>query len=376
MTDFSTNARIAHYSPHGKHRMSFYRHIILLPRRSFNNTVTVLVILALSQLTIASSHTMAREVTAPKDSPLFKPAVVYVSIEQDVDNSFITSAISGANRAREELGIETAIFAIKPNNDSYTALKDIAQKGYSPIIAVGNQNVLPVQNLANQFPKTRFSVIDGLVPPLYLNVQSVTFKDHEGAFLMGYIAASTSKKNHIGFIGGMDVPLIRNFAYGYEQGAKLAKKEIRIDQDMVGETSEAWNNPEKAFTLAQKQFDNGADVIFGAAGGSTRGVLKAAQTYNKLGIGVDTNQNGLYPGHVLTSLVKRVDIAVYDTLKNGKKGQWQPGIKLLGLKEGALDFAVDQHNKELMNTTLVDKTANVKERIINGIIDVKSYTAR
>ena len=309
-------------------------------------------------------------------APIFKPAVVYLSIEQDIDNSFIASAIAGTERARDELGIDAALFSVKPDDNIYESLKAIALKGYSPIIAVGNQNVLPVQNLADSYPKIRFSVVDGLVPPLYPNVQSITFRDHEGAFLIGFIAAYASKSDHIGFIGGMDVPLIRNFALGFEQGAKLANPDIRVDQDMIGDTPVAWNNPERGFKLAREQFDSGADIIFAAAGGSTRGVLKAAQTYGKLGIGVDTNQNGLYPGHVLTSLVKRVDIAVYDALISAKEGQWQPGIKMLGLKEGALDYAVDQHNKGLMSNDLVDKAANVKERIINGIIDVKSYTVR
>lgn len=309
-------------------------------------------------------------------APVFKPAVVYLSAAKGSDNSFIASAIAGTERANRELGINAELFVMKPEENIFEALRKIAEQGYSPIIAVGNQNVLPVQNLADLMPRTRFSVVDGLVPPLYPNVQSITFKDHEGAFLMGYIAAFSSKEQHIGFVGGMDVPLIRNFAVGYEQGAKLVSPNVRVDIDMVGDTADAWNNPERAFKLAREQFDSGADVVFAAAGASSRGALKAAQTYGKLGIGVDTNQNGLYPGYVLTSLVKRVDIAVYEALKNAKEGQWQPGLKMLGLQEGALDYAVDQNNKSLLKSELVEKVANVKERIINGIINVKSYTVR
>lgn len=309
-------------------------------------------------------------------APVFKPAVVYLSAAKGIDNSFIASAIAGTERANRELGIDTELFVMKPEENIFEALRKVAEQGYSPIIAIGNQNVLPVQNLADLMPKTRFSVVDGLVPPLYPNVQSITFKDHEGAFLMGYIAASVSKTNHIGFVGGMDVPLIRNFATGYEQGAKQVSPDIRIDIDMVGDTASAWNNPERAFKLAREQYDSGADVVFAAAGASSRGVLKAAQMYEKFGIGVDTNQNGLYPGYVLTSLVKRVDIAVYGALKSAKEGQWQPGLKMLGLQEGALDYAVDQNNKGLMKSELVEKVANIKERIINGIINVKSYTVR
>lgn len=309
-------------------------------------------------------------------APIFKPAVAYLSAAEGSDNSFIASAIAGTERANAEFDTQAELFMMKPGENIFEALRKIAEQGYSPIIAVGNQNVLPVQNLADAFPKTRFSVVDGLVPPLYPNVQSITFKDHEGAFLIGYIAAYVSKTDHIGFVGGMDVPLIRNFGVGYEQGAKLASPDIRVDIDMIGDTASAWNNPERAFKLAREQFDSGADVVFAPAGASSRGALKAAQMYKKLGIGVDTNQNSLYPGYVLTSLVKRVDIAVYEALKTSKEGQWQPGLKMLGLKEGALDYAVDQNNKALLNNELVDKVANVKERIINGIIDVKSYTVR
>ncbi len=309
-------------------------------------------------------------------SPVFKPAVVYLSGEKEAGHSFLESAIKGAEKAQTELGIEVQIFTMRPKEDIYESLKSIARKGYSPIIAVGNQNVLPVQNLAESYPKTRFSIVDGLAPPLYPNVQSIIFKDHEGSFLMGFIAATVSKKNHIGFVGGMDIPLIRNFAEGYKQGAEYAKKGIRVDVDMIGDTATAWNDPERAFKLAQDQFDSGADIIFGAAGASTQGTLKAAQMFHKLAIGVDTNQNGLYPGFVLTSLVKRVDLAVYEALKSAQEGQWQPGIKTLGLKEGALDYAVDENNKELLDNNLVDKVSNVKERIINGIIDVQSYSVR
>lgn len=342
---------------------------IHVPIRLTRSFIAIMALLALP------THAAAATEEAP-GAPVFKPAVAYLSYEKDVDNSFIASAIAGTERARNELGVESTLFSVKPKDDIYEFLKKIALKGYSPIVCVGNQNVLPVQNLADRFPKTRFSVVDGLVPPLYPNVQSITFKDHEGAFLVGYIAGVTSEAKHVGFIGGMDVPLIRNFGVGFEQGAKLADPKIRVDMDMIGDTSEAWHNPERAFKLAREQYDSGADVIFTAAGASTRGALKAAEMYDKLGIGVDTNQNGLYPGYVLTSLVKRVDIAVYEALKNAKQGQWEPGIKMLGLKEGALDYAVDQNNKSLMSDALVDKAANVKERIINGIIDVKSYTVR
>jgi basic membrane protein A len=302
--------------------------------------------------------------------------IVYQSATDESDKAFVEAALAGARRARDQLGITFEEYRTSPDEDSQQALQALAKKGYSPIVALGYQQVLPVHNLAERFRKTRFCVIDGLVPPLYPNVQSIIFKDHEGAFLVGFIAALTSETGMIGFIGGMDVPIIRNFAMGYKQGAEFAKSDIRVVSDMLGDTDAAWSSPEEAHALAQKQYESGADVIFAAAGGSGLGVLRAAKDMKKLAIGVDTNQNGLFPGYVLTSMVKRVDIAVFETLKATHSGEWQPGIRMLGLKDGALDFTVDQHNKNLLSASTVDKTTAAKERIINGLIDVKSYSVR
>ncbi len=305
----------------------------------------------------------------------FRPAIVYLS-GSDSDRAFIDAARAGLDRAKREFKVEIPEYRMDSTDDIAATLKKVADSGASPIIAVGYQNVMPVLNLAEHYPNTKFTVIDGLVPPLYANVQSIIFKDHEGAFLVGMIAAATSKTNHIGFIGGMDVPLIRNFSHGFEQGAHYADPKVRIDTDMVGTGPDAWSNPDKAYELAMKQFDQGADIIFAAAGGSGMGVLKAANHAGKFAIGVDTNQNGLYPGHVLTSLVKRVDIAVYDTLKTSHEGKWNPGIKYLGIKEGALDYAVDNNNRTLISEALIEKVATAKDRIISGLIDVEMYSPK
>ena len=318
---------------------------------------------------------------AASKPPSFKPVIIYFLAENEKDNAFVSAALKGANRAKAELHIDFSAHRIpREKNMKASLMQDAleihAKKGFNPIIAIGHQNALPVQNLAEKYPNTRFVVIDGLVPPLYPNVQSITFRDHEGAFLVGYIAASTSKTGHIGFIGGMDIPLIRNFAFGYEQGAKYANPTIRIDTDYVGTTPTAWGRPKKAFELARAHYDSGADVIFAAAGGSGAGVLKAAESFDKLAIGVDTNQNSLYPGHVLTSMVKRVDIAVFTALKQCHDDTWQSGITMLGIKDGALDFALDEANKNLIGEKLLDRVSGVRERILNGIINVDSYTVR
>jgi basic membrane protein A len=306
----------------------------------------------------------------------FEPAIVYLYSSNDSDRAFIDAARSGLERAQREMKITIPEHRMQSSDDITAAIKKVADTGASPIIAVGYQNVMPVLNIAERYPNTHFTVIDGLVPPLFPNVQSIIFKDHEGAFLVGLIAAKTSRTGHIGFIGGMDVPLIRNFSHGFEQGAKYANKNIKVDNDMVGNGSDAWSNPTKAYDLAMQQFDNGADVIFAAAGGSGLGVLKAADKAGKYAIGVDTNQNGLFPGHVLTSMVKRVDIAVYDTLKTSAQGKWSPGIKYLGIREGALDYAVDTNNRQLISEDLIEQVSMAKERIINGMIDVEMYSPK
>lgn len=313
----------------------------------------------------------AQDAETPAD---FRPALLYVTGTQDSDRAFIDMARAGAEKAKKELGIQFDEFRLPENEDPTEFIRSVAQKGYSPIIAVGYQNVVPVLALAEHFPKARFTVIDGLVPPLYQNVQSIVFKDHEGAFLVGMIAAYTSKSNKIGFVGGMDVPLIRNFGFGYLQGAKFVRPTIDVTLDMIGNTPEAWSRPDLAYDMAASQFNNGIDVIFSAAGGSSLGVLRAAKDHNHYAIGVDTNQNKLFPGHVLTSMVKRVDKAVYDTLKNSHEGSWEPGIKMLGIKESALDFSVDEHNKHLITQDLIDQVLITRERIINGLIDVDAYS--
>lgn len=309
-------------------------------------------------------------------APRYKPAVVYLYSGSESDRAFIDAARTGVERAEREFGVPVTEHRMLGTENITATLKRVADSGASPIIAVGYQNVMPVLNLAERYPATRFTVIDGLVPPLFPNVQSIIFKDHEGAFLVGLIAAKLSKTSHIGFIGGMDIPLIRNFSTGFQQGAHYANPDIQVEVDMVGTNAQAWSNPPAAAKLAHKQFRAGVDVVFAAAGGSGLGVLQAAKEAGKYAIGVDTNQNGLYPGTVATSLVKRVDIAVYDSLKTSYQRRWNPGIKYLGIREGALDYAVDEHNKDLITEALIEQVATAKERIINGMIEVESYSPK
>jgi basic membrane protein A len=303
-----------------------------------------------------------------------RPAILFETTTQKTDKSFIEMARRGAEEARKDLNMKLDEYTITDGEDREKKLQTIAEAGASMVIAVGFENVVPVIHLADKFPKTHFVVIDGIVPPSFHNVQSIVFKDQEGAFLVGMVAAMTSKTDIIGFIGGRDVPLIRNFAFGYEQGAKYIHPDIKVLQVMVGDSSNAWSNPTRAATLAEAQFQDGADVIFTAAGGSSLGVLEAAHTHGRFAIGIDTNQNGLYPGSVLTSLVKRVDLAVYNTLKSSQEQQWEPGIKYLSAAEGFLDYAVDNNNRGLISKEMIDKIEAAKDRILRGSLKVDAYS--
>lgn len=330
----------------------------------------------LATFAMAAAVLLAAPAQAEGTKRKFAPTLLYLSSSDDGESAFINSARSGINRAEMEYRTKVKVISTTPKDDMAEMIKITADGGANPIILLGNQNVAPVLKLAEHYPDTKFTIIDGLVPPLYPNVQSILFKDHEGAFLVGIIAAKMSKSKLVGFIGGMDIPLIRNFAGGFEQGIKYADSTTKVDARMIGTTADAWSNPGKAHEIALMQYREGADVVFAAAGASTVGVLKAADETGKLAIGVDSNQNGLYPGRVLTSMVKRVDVAVYETLKNTYDGTWSAGIKYLGVKEGALDYAVDQNNSGLISERLIEEVATAKDKIINGSLVVESYSAK
>jgi basic membrane protein A len=204
-------------------------------------------------------------------------------------------------------------------------------------------------------------------------VQSVLFREHEGSFLVGMLAAMASKTGKVGFVGGMDIPLIRRFACGFDQGIKFANPKAELVQTMTGTTPAAWNDPGRGAELARGQFDRGVDVVFAAAGATGIGVLQAAKDAGKLSIGVDSNQNHLHPGSVLTSMVKRVDVAVYDSFKEARDGTWKPGMSVLGLKEGAVDWALDDNNAKLVTPEMKSKVDAAKADIIAGKIKVVDY---
>ncbi len=301
-----------------------------------------------------------------------KPAVVY-DLGGKFDKSFNEGVYNGAEKFRKETGVEYRDF--EPQNDAQReqALRRFARDGLSPIVAVGFSQASAVEKVAKEFPNLKFTIIDSEVK--LPNVQSVLFKEQEGSFLVGLIAAKTSKTAKVGFVGGMDIPLIRRFACGYAQGVKYANDKAELFQNMTGTTGAAWNDPVKGGELAKSQIDRGADVVYHAAGATGIGVLRAAADAGKLGIGVDSNQNGLHPGKVLTSMLKRVDTATFKTFMDAKNGTWTPGVSVLGLKEDGVAWALDDFNRPLITPevkALADKAA---AEIIAGTLKVHDYMA-
>ena len=295
------------------------------------------------------------------------PAVVY-DMGGKFDKSFNEAAYRGIEKWKKETGQNALEFEIANESQREQALRRMAERGANPIIAIGFAQATTVEKVAKEFPKLNFTTIDGVAK--LPNVQSVLFKEHEGSFLVGMIAALTSKTGKVGFVGGMDIPLIRKFQCGYEQGVKYANPKAEVFVNMVGTTGAAWNDPARGGELARTQFAKGADVIFAAAGGTGIGVYQAAKDANKYAIGVDSNQNHLQPGTMLTSMVKRVDIAVYESAKNFK-----PGVLALGLQEDAVDYALDQYNAKLISPEVKKKADRAKADIIAGRIKVADYMA-
>jgi basic membrane protein A len=302
-----------------------------------------------------------------------KPAVVF-DMGGKFDKSFNEGVYDGVERFKKETGIGYVDFEITNETQFEQAHRRFAERGQDPIIGVGFSQADAVQKVGAEFPKTQFTVIDGVVD--LPNVQSVLFKEQEGSFLVGMLAALASKSGKVGFVGGMDIPLIRRFECGYEQGAKYANPQIIVVQNMTGTTPSAWNDPGRGGELAKAQFDGGVDVVYAAAGNTGLGVYQAATDAKKLAIGVDSNQNYLHPGTMLTSMVKRVDLAAYNSLAAAKDGTWKGGVTVLGLKEGGIDWAYDQYNEKLVSPEMKAKVDQAKADIIAGKIAVADYMAK
>lgn len=303
-------------------------------------------------------------------SVLADPAIIY-DMGGKFDKSFNEAAFNGATQWAEESGMSFDDFEMQNEAQREQALRRFAAKGSNPIVVTGFAFADAVNNVAQEFPDTNFAIIDMVVDQP--NVRSVVFNEHEGSYLVGMMAAMASKSGTVGFVGGMDIPLISKFACGYVQGAKAVNADINVIQNMTGTTPAAWNDPVKGGELTKAQIDQGADVVYHAAGGTGRGVLQAASDAGILGIGVDSNQNHLFPGSVLTSMLKRVDVAVYNAFKDGTEGNFTPGFNVLGLKEGGVGYALDENNETLVSSEMKDAVNAAADKIKSGELAVHDY---
>ena len=299
----------------------------------------------------------------------FKPAVIF-DMGGKFDKSFNEAAYNGAEKFKDETGTDYLEFEITNESQRDQALRRMAQRA-DIVVAVGFGFTTPLETIAAEFPDKKFVIIDSVVEKP--NVESVVFKEHEGSFLVGMAAALASKTGKVGFVGGMDIPLIRNFEFGYEQGVKHVNPDAEVIVNYTGTTPAAWNDPARGGELAIGQFGQGADVVYAAAGATGLGVLQAAADNGKLSIGVDSNQNHLHPGSVLTSMMKRVDVAVHDAFASAKDGSWQPGMESLGLKEEGVGYALDDNNRAVLTPDMQAKIDEAKQAIIAGTLVVKPY---
>ncbi len=324
----------------------------------------------MKHLFVAAVAALGLTLAAQASAQDFTPAIVF-DMGGKFDKSFNQAAFEGAERFKNESGIAFREFEISSPAQREQAIRNMARRGANIVVGVGFAQATSIEKIAKEFPDVKFTLIDAVVD--LPNVQSVVFKEHEGSFLVGMAAAMASKTGKVGFVGGMDIPLIRNFAAGYVEGAKFVNPDITVYQNMTGTTPAAWNNPGKGNELARSQFDRGADVVYAAAGGTGIGVYQAAKDSGKLAIGVDSNQNYLHPGTMLTSMIKRVDVAVFNAFNTAKNGTWKSGLQVLGLAEDGVGYSIDEFNRSLITADMEKRLEAARADIISGKIIVVGY---
>ena len=284
------------------------------------------------------------------------------------DKSFNTAAYEGLEKAKKELGVEGKFVEATDDNSFEPLLRSFAKKDFDIIIAIGFAQAEAVKKVAAQFPKKKFVLVDAIVEAP--NVRSLMFEEHEGSYLVGALAALTSKTGKIGFIGGMDIPLIQRFLLAYEAGAKAINPKIAISTSFVGIGGDAWNNPAKAKELALADYQAGQDIVYTASGASNLGVFDAAEDKKAFAIGCDSNQNGLKPGRILTSMLKRVDVAVFTTIKEANEQKFTAGTQRFGLANQGVALAMDAHNAQLIDKKTLQRLDRIKQDIIAGKITI------
>ena len=290
------------------------------------------------------------------------------------DKSFNEGVWNGVKKFTEETGIEVMEFEVTNETQREQAMRRMVDKGATIVLGVGFAQADAISKVAADNPDVQFSIIDvgWLDAP---NLRQYVFKEHEGSFLVGVAAAKASQTGKVGFVGGQDIGLISRFACGYVGGVKSILPNAEVYENMTGSTPAAWNDPARGAELTRSQIDRGADVVYHAAGGTGVGVIQAAADAGKLAIGVDSNQNGLAPGSVLTSMLKRVDVAAYETFMDAKNDAFTSGVKVLGVAEGGVDWALDDNNKSLITADIKSAIEKAKDGILSGDIVVHDFLA-
>jgi basic membrane protein A len=296
------------------------------------------------------------------------PALIY-DLGGKFAKSFNEAAFGGAQRWVEETGGEYREIEMQSEAQREQALRRLAESGSNPVVMTGFAFGNVLSEVAPDYPDTSFVIIDMVVD--LPNVRSVVFNEHEGSYLVGMMAALASESGTVGFIGGMDIPLIRKFACGYAQGVIAVNSDATVIANMTGTTPAAWNDPVKGAELTQAQISQGADVVYSAAGGTGVGVLQAAADSDILSIGVDSNQTYLHPGQVLTSMLKRVDNAVHAAFVDGPG--LETGVRVRGLANGGVGYALDEFNAELVSAEMQAMVDNASAKIASGELMVHDY---
>ncbi|MFN3953702.1 MAG: BMP family protein [Pararhodobacter sp.] len=296
------------------------------------------------------------------------PAMIY-DMGGKFDKSFNEAAYNGAERWAQETGGTYRDIEMQSEAQREQALRRLAESGSNPIVMTGFAFMSVLEEVATDYPDTTFTIIDGVVDQP--NVRSVVFTEHEGSFLVGMLAGMASESGTVGFVGGMDIPLIRRFACGYVQGVVAANPDATVIVNYTGTTPAAWNDPVRGGEITSAQISQGADVVYAAAGGTGVGVLQTAADSGILSIGVDSNQNHLHPGQVLTSMLKRVDNAVYSAMSEGPG--METGIHVMDLAAGGVGWALDENNEALISDAMREAVATAEAAIISGEMAVHDY---
>jgi len=311
------------------------------------------------------------------DQPGAAEGVIRVGMVFDVggkgDKSFNDSAYRGLLHAADQFEVEHTEFEPGQDADRETGLRKLAQAKYDVIIGVGFLFSDAMRKVAVDYPDVKFACVDFDARPgeeLAPNLAGLRFREEEGSFLVGVIAGLFSDTDRIGFVGGMDIPLIHKFEAGYVAGAKYANPSVSVTVAYAGTTPQAFADPAKGKELALLQYGRGVDVVYHAAGSTGNGVIEAAREVNRQAIGVDSNQNYMAPGNVLTSMVKRVDNAVFMTVKSVVDGEFQGGLREFGLAEDGVGYAVDEYNEALLTEEMLAAVEEARQDIIDGAVSV------